>query len=62
VEETGNPVTFVVYSTVGTGVYTEKTASSGGIEHIHIPGFSKGMYILNVDTGKGSRNFKIFRY
>ncbi len=60
--ETGQSVTYRIYNTVGMEVYSTKSRYSGGVEQIHIPVLSKGMYILNVNIAKGSRNFKIFRY
>ncbi|NOX86695.1 MAG: type IX secretion system sortase PorU [Chlorobi bacterium] len=59
---TGQSVTFRVFNTVGSEIYSEKSNSNGGVEQIHIPGLAKGMYILNVSTDRGSKNFKIFRY
>ncbi len=59
---TDQPVTFRVFNTVGSEVYSEKSNSNGGVEQIRIPGLAKGMYILNVAMDTGSKNFKIFRY
>lgn len=60
--ETGQSVTLRIYNTIGAEIYSGKSNSNGGIEQIHIPGLSKGIYILNVGMGTGSKNFKIFRY
>jgi hypothetical protein len=54
-------VTYRIYNSMGAEVYSVKSSTSIRTQKIIIPSLAKGMYVLNMDTGIESRNFKIFK-
>lgn len=55
-------VNYRVYDAMGSEVYSMKSTTNNGVERIKIPGLAKGMYILNMEMGIESRNFKVFKH
>lgn len=54
-------IVYHLYNSMGAEIYSIKSESATGIERISIPELVSGMYVLNVDIGSESRNFKVFK-
>ncbi|HEY9116092.1 MAG TPA: T9SS type A sorting domain-containing protein, partial [Bacteroidales bacterium] len=58
---TNQSVNYRVYGTMGNMLYENTLEAGNGLAKIDLPGLAKGMYILNISTNSGSKNFKLLK-
>ncbi len=50
-----------IFNTMGSLIYENTTSNETGLAKIDLPNIANGMYIINVSTDSGSRNFKLLK-